>query len=134
MTNNQPALTLLYDGGCPLCLREVRFLQRRDQQASIRFVDVNADDYAPACHSGISYRQAMARIHAIRSDGTVLTDVAVFREAYRLIGLGWVYAPTTWPLVGPLVDRLYSFWASQRLRWTGRPDLETLCERRCERP
>ena len=35
----------------------------------------------------------MGRIHA-SGLGEVLRDVAVFREAYRLIGLGWLYAPT----------------------------------------
>ena len=122
---------MLYDGGCPLCLREVSFLRRRDQRGRLAFVDVDAPNYNPEAWGGISYRQAMARIHAIRSDGTVLMNVAVFREAYRLIGLGWLYAPTTWPLIQPLVNRLYDIWAGKRLQWTGRADLETLCTDRC---
>jgi len=122
---------VLYDGGCPLCLREVSFLRRRDQRGRLAFVDVDAPDYNPEAWGGISYRQAMARIHAIRSDGTVLMNVAVFREAYQLIGLGWLYAPTTWPLIQPLVNRLYDIWAGKRLQWTGRADLETLCTDRC---
>ena len=82
------ALTLLYDGGCPLCLREVNFLRQRDQRlnpssARIAFVDINDTNYRPEQHQGISYREAMGRIHAIQADGTVLQDVAVFREAYR---------------------------------------------------
>ncbi|MGB1022597.1 MAG: thiol-disulfide oxidoreductase DCC family protein, partial [Synechococcus sp.] len=40
-----PDLTLLFDGGCPLCVREVRFLQRRDRQARLAFVDIDASDY-----------------------------------------------------------------------------------------
>ena len=92
-TQQQPALTLLYDGGCPLCVREVDFLQRRDQRLhpanpQLAFVDIDAADYDPALHGGISYRQAMGRIHAIEADGTVLRDVDVFRAAYRLINLG----------------------------------------------
>jgi len=125
-------LTPLFDGGCPLCVREVRFLRRRDRAQRIRFVDIDAEDYQAAAHAGISYRDAMGRIHAIAADGTVLRDVAVFREAYRLIGLGWLYAPTRWPLLSALVDRLYSFWAERRLQLTGRPDLDTLCgDRTC---
>ena len=120
-------LTLLYDGGCPLCLREVRFLKARDASARLAFVDVDDASYEPSAWAGISYRQAMARIHAIKADGTVLKDVAVFREAYQLVGLGWMYAPTTWPLLGPLVDRLYTLWAKWRLAITGRDDLEALC-------
>ena len=120
-------LTLLFDGGCPLCVREVRFLERRDRVRRIRFVDIDAADYNPADHGGIAYREAMGRIHAIAADGTVLRDVAVFREAYRLIGLGWLYAPTRWPLIGAVVDRIYAIWAARRLQLTGRPDLDVLC-------
>jgi len=130
----EPALTLLYDGACPLCLREVKGLKKRDQRGAIRFVDLNAPDYEPQRWGGISYRDGMARIHALRRDGTVLRDVAVFREAYRLVGLGWLYAPTAWPLIAPIVDRIYAIWASQRLRLTGRPDLDSLCSCRCSRP
>lgn len=125
-------LTLLYDGGCPLCLREVRFLEARDRRLHpgaprLAFVDIDAPDYAPAAHGGIDYRQAMGRIHALLADGTVLRDVAVFRHAYSLIGLGWLYAPTGWPLLAPLVNGLYTLWAALRLRLTGRPNLDELC-------
>ena len=126
-----PQLTLLYDGGCPLCLREVRLLQRRDgQRGRLAFVDINAPDYESSCPSGIGYRQAMGRIHAITADGTVLRDLEVFRRAYQLVDLGWLYAPTRWPPLRPLADAVYSFWARHRLRWTGRPDLDTLCRDR----
>ncbi len=127
-----PDLTLLFDGGCPLCVREVRFLQRRNRRARLAFVDIDASDYDEAVHAGISYRVAMGRIHAITGSGEVLRDVAVFREAYRLIGLGWLYAPTRWPLIGSVVDWVYGIWAARRLQITGRADLETLCQGRCE--
>ena len=132
--STSPELTLLYDGGCPLCVREVTFLRRRDRDQSIRFIDVDAQDYCPEDWCGISYRQAMARIHAIQADGTVLTDVEVFREAYRLIGLGWLYAPTRWPMLGPVVDALYRVWARYRLQITNRASLDQLCQERCARP
>jgi len=128
-------LTILYDGGCPLCLREVRFLQQRDQRRhpqapQLGFVDINAPAYQPEDHGGIGYREAMGRIRAIAADGRVLRDVAVFREAYALIGLGWLYAPTGWPLLAPLVNGLYGLWAAGRLRLTRRPCLDQLCELR----
>ena len=124
---SEPSLTLLYDGACPLCLREVKFLKRRDLQGRLAFVDIDQHAYNPAQWKGISYRDAMVRIHAVRSDGEILKDVAVFREAYRCVGLGWIYAPTEWPVIGLLIDRLYRLWASQRLRMTGRASLEQLC-------
>ncbi len=142
-----PSLTLLYDGGCPLCLREVTFLRGRDARLHpgaprLAFVDIDDPAYDPAAHAGISYRDAMGRIHAVTADGSVLRDVEVFRRAYQLVGLGWLYAPTRWPLLGAWVDRLYALWAGARLRLTRRPDLDELCARRqqlcasgaCSRP
>jgi predicted DCC family thiol-disulfide oxidoreductase YuxK len=137
----QPLLTLLYDGACPLCRREVTFLERRDRLENgpsphLAFVDVDAPDYDPADHGGISYREAMGCIHALEPDGTVLRDVAVFRRAYALIGLGWIYAPTGWPVLGPIADGLYRLWARWRLAFTGRPPLDALCRDRetCRMP
>lgn len=132
------ALTLLYDGGCPLCLREVRFLERRDRNRNgdrpqLAFVDIDAADYDPAAHGGIDYRQAMGRIHAIAADGSVLRDVAVFRRAYALIGLGWLYAPSDWPLLAPLAGAAYGLWARWRLPLTRRPSLDQLCAARSGR-
>ena len=130
-----PALTLLYDGGCPLCLREVELLGRKDrqrhgEQLKLAFVDIDQADYNPDSYAGISYREAMGRIHAIDADGAVLRDVEVFRRAYDLIGLGWLYAPTQWPLLRPMTNLAYGIWADMRLRITGRPSLESLCHAR----
>jgi predicted DCC family thiol-disulfide oxidoreductase YuxK len=125
-------LTLLFDGACPLCRREVETLRRRDQgRERLAFVDVDDPGYDPARHGGITYAEAMGRIHALRADGQVIRDVEVFRQAYALVGLGWLYAPTRWPLLRPLVDLLYGLWARWRLAITGRPSLETLCRERC---
>ncbi|MCP9800833.1 thiol-disulfide oxidoreductase DCC family protein [Synechococcus sp. RedBA-s] len=121
-------LTLLYDGACPLCRREVEILRRRDGgRRAIRFVDIDDSLYDAAAFQGISYREAMGRVHGIKADGQVLHDLAVFQDAYRLVGLGWIYAPINWPLIGPLARALYGLWARLRLRITGRPDLDTLC-------
>ena len=125
-------LTILFDGGCPLCLREVKTLKRLDNGVGrLGFIDIDQPDFDPDQHQGISYRDAMGRIHAITGDGTILRDVAVFREAYRLIGLGWLYAPTAWPVFAPLTNWLYGKWAGWRLALTGRPSLDVLCKERC---
>ncbi len=127
---SQAKLTLLFDGGCPLCQREVAFLRSRDNLKRILFVDIDSSDYDPELYQDISYRDAMGRIHAIKASGEVLKDVRVFQEAYRLVGLGWIYAPTSLPLLGPLVNEFYRFWAKSRLFFTGRPPLEQLCKSR----
>ncbi len=126
----QLKLTLLFDGGCPLCQREISFLRSRDRWNTISFVDIDSPTYSPELYRGISYREAMGRIHAITDRGEILKDVQVFREAYQLVGLGWVYAPTTWPLIGNLIDEVYRLWARWRLPFTRRPSLDQLCTSR----
>ena len=123
-------LTVLFDGGCPLCQREVSFLRSRDRLSMIVFVDIDSPSYNPELYRGISYREAMGRMHAITSRGEILKDVQVFREAYQLVGLGWVYAPTKWPVLGGLIDELYKLWARWRLPFTRRPSLAQLCKTR----
>ncbi len=127
-------LKLLYDGDCPLCLREVNFLQRQDAgRQRVVFVDIAADDYNPAENGGIDFETAMGRIHAIRADGSVICNVEVFRQVYDALGMGWVYAMTRWPGIRPLVEAVYGVWAEYRLRMTGRPPLKEIVAARHQR-
>jgi len=124
-------IQLLYDGDCPLCLREVNFLQKKDAgRGLVQFVDIADDAYDPAQHGGVDFETAMGRIHAVLADGTVIKNVEVFRRIYSILGVGWIYAPTRWPVIGPLVDKLYDIWADLRLKVTGRPSLPTLVAER----
>ncbi|CAL8460729.1 g260 [Coccomyxa elongata] len=96
---------MLYDGGCPLCMREVNMLKRRDEgKGKIYFVDIDAPDYRPEDNAGITYEQAMESIHGILPDNRVVTNVEVFRRLYDAVGLGWVYAITRVQPIGRLAD------------------------------
>jgi predicted DCC family thiol-disulfide oxidoreductase YuxK len=127
-------IKLLYDSACPLCMREVTFLQRRDAgRGLVAFVDIVDDNYNPAEHGHVSFAAAMGRIHAVLPNGTVIKNVEVFRRIYEVLGMGWVYAATRLPVIGPIVDRLYELWADRRLALTGRPDLATIMTARQQR-
>jgi predicted DCC family thiol-disulfide oxidoreductase YuxK len=112
-------LRLLYDGECPLCSREVAFLRRRDARARILFDDIASPDFDPA-RFGLDQASVMARIHGVLPDGRVIEGMEVFRRAYAAVGLGWVLAPSRWPLLGRVYDAAYRVFARNRLRWTGR--------------
>ena len=127
-------IKLLYDGECPLCLREVNFLRKRDAgRGLVAFVDIADDDYTPEDHGGIDFETAMGRIHAVLPDGTAIKNVEVFRSVYEILGIGWIYAVTKLPVIGSIVDTLYSIWADRRLSLTGRPDLATIVAARQDR-
>jgi predicted DCC family thiol-disulfide oxidoreductase YuxK len=113
-------IRVLYDGDCPLCSREIRFLERRDRgRGRIQFEDI--------AHPA---REVVARIHGVLPDGSVVEGVEVFRQAYTAVGLGWLMAPTRWPGLRRVADLAYRIFARNRLRWTGR---ESSCEaEKCE--
>ena len=127
---NTAKLTIFFDGGCPLCQREVDFLKSRNKNDSLKFIDINDSDFSFELDYGITYKQAMDRIHAIKSDGSLIKDVKVFQEAYDLIGLGWVYAPTKLPIIDKISEFIYKVWANYRLKITLRPSIEKLCQDR----
>lgn len=127
-TTTQPwKIKLLYDGECPLCLREVNFLRKRDAgRGIVAFVDIADDLYNLEDNGGVDYKTAMGRIHAVLPDGSVVKNVEVFRRVYEALGMGWIYAITKLPVIGFIADALYGIWADWRLKLTGRPDLATI--------
>lgn len=126
-------IKLLYDGECPLCLREINFLQKQDAgRGIVKFVDIAADNYQPEENGGVDFEAGMERIHGILSDGTVVKNLEVFRRVYAALGMGWVYAFTRWPIIGAIANWIYEIWADKRLVLTGRPNLKTIVEqKRC---
>ena len=124
-------LRMLYDGDCPLCMREVNMLKRRDEgQNKIDFVDIASPAYDPLDNQNISFEKAMNNIHAITREGEVVTNIEVFRRLYDLVGLGWVFAITKTEPFGTIVDKIYDVWAYYRLPITGREDLEVILAKR----
>tara|TARA_B100000963_G_scaffold85465_1_gene73061 strand:+ start:325 stop:714 length:390 start_codon:yes stop_codon:yes gene_type:complete len=124
-------LTFLYDGACPLCLRETDFLKKKDSSKYINFVDISIN-YIPENFENISFKEAMSNLHGILSTGEIIYGVDVLAYSYKLVGLGWIYFPTKLPIISNLVRFLYKFWAKYRLNLTGRDNLEKLCESNCK--
>ena len=126
-------LTIFFDGDCPICKREVVFLQSRNKNSYLNFIDINSSEFGHYVNYGITYKQAMERIYALKDDCSLIRDIEVFQEAYNLIGLGWIYAPTKIPIFDKLIELIYGIWAKYRLKLTFRPSIEKICiEKGCE--
>jgi len=124
-------IKLLYDGECPLCVKEVNFLTKKDGgRGIIKFIDIASLDYDPQDHGGVDFETAMGRIHGILADGTVIKNVEVFRQAYESLGMGWIYGITKIRFVGAIANWLYGIFADWRLKITGRPDLKNIITER----
>ena len=125
-------LTFLFDGGCPLCLRETNFLKKRDILNQIAFIDINSKDYDQNLFKNISYSEAMSNLHGIMENGEIIRGLDVLSYSYELIGLGWVYYPLKIEFLAPVLRLFYKFWAKYRLKITGRSNIEKLCTSECK--
>jgi predicted DCC family thiol-disulfide oxidoreductase YuxK len=94
-TDKTPAaaetLTVLYDGGCPLCRREIAHVQglaRYRPDSALCFVDVSD----AGCQVSASERaQLLARFHVQRADGSRLVGAEAFVAMWsRLPGWRWL--------------------------------------------
>lgn len=120
---NDWTFKLLYDGECPICRAEVRWLSRWNKKQRLAFEDIKGEGFDPAVH-GKTLDELMGALHGVFPDGRLVTGAETFREAYKALGLGWVMAPTGWPLLKPLADLAYAVFARHRLklgRWFGGP-------------
>lgn len=110
---------VFYDGDCPLCMREIRMLMRKDRASRIVFTDIAALTFDAAVY-GTSYAALMARIRGRLPDGTWIEGVEVFRQLYAAIGWRWLVAITRVPGISHLMSLGYRAFAANRLRLTGR--------------
>jgi predicted DCC family thiol-disulfide oxidoreductase YuxK len=76
------AVTVWYDGACPLCIREIALMRRLDRARAIEFVDVTGADASCPRDPAV----LLARFHA-REDGVLLEGAAAFAAMWRAIPL-----------------------------------------------
>ncbi len=110
---------VFYDGDCPLCMREIRMLKRKDRAERIEFTDIAAPAF-DAEQLGTTYAALMARIQGRLADGTWLDGVEVFRQLYAAIGWTKLVAVSRWPVIRNLLSLGYRLFAANRMRLTGR--------------
>ena len=122
---NDGQFKLLYDGQCPFCRREVEWLMRRDRRGRLVAVDISSPNFHAETY-GLIQTEVMAVMHGVLPDGRIVRRMEAIREAYRTVGLGWLVAPLSWPVVGWLADIAYGVFARNRVA------LGRLFGRRCD--
>ena len=113
-------IKVLYDGECPLCKREAAFLNWLDgRRKKVLLEDITSPDFDPSRY-GLTLDQVMGRIHGVLPNGRVVKGMGVFRRAYDALGMGWLLAPTNWPVLRGFFDSGYDWFSRHRLFLTGR--------------
>jgi len=116
---------LLYDGECPICVRETRWLAARSRDGALALEDISKPNF-DAAQYGVSRAELMNVLHGVFPDGRMVNRVAAVREAYRAVGLGWMVAPSEWPVLSWFFDIGYALFARYRVQ------IGTLLGRGCE--
>jgi demethoxyubiquinone hydroxylase (CLK1/Coq7/Cat5 family) len=78
------ALTVYFDGECPVCSREVALYRRQAGADSCQWVDASA--CAPsALGEGLGREQALARMHVRRADGELVSGAHAFAALWQAL-------------------------------------------------
>ena len=96
-------IEVFFDGGCPLCMREIRMLKRWDRRSKIRFTDIDAAEFQAAA-VGKTQADLMAQIYGRLPDGNWIRGVEVFRRLYAAVGFGPVVFLTRLPVISQILD------------------------------
>ncbi|MEN1704605.1 MAG: DUF393 domain-containing protein [Planctomycetota bacterium] len=114
------AYKILVDGDCPLCRHEGNLIQKLDKgRGLVEVVDLTDDSFDPADY-GTDMESVLGQIHGVKPNGEIVTGMQVFRDIYNRIGWGWLWAPTGWPVLRPVFDMFYRWFARNRYRITFR--------------
>lgn len=107
---------MFYDGGCPMCSREVDLYRRIDRRDRIEFVDISRDTHLLQA-LGVAPDAAMRRLHVLSADGVMTDGVFAFAALWRqLPGLRVLAAILHGLRLLGSLDRLYERFARARYR------------------
>lgn len=99
-------LTVLYDGDCPLCSREIGWYQGLNASERIRWIDLR--DASARLPDGIDRDTALARFHVVAADGAAVSGAAAFLRLWQAYpGLRLAARVLSRPLPLALLERGY---------------------------
>ncbi|MEM0910274.1 MAG: DUF393 domain-containing protein [Pseudomonadota bacterium] len=130
------AFTIFYDGNCPLCVKEINLLKKRNAEGKLEFEDIYKSDFRMK-FPDLDWHSLNERIHAIDEYGKVYRGLDVTHKAWSLVGVGWLYAPLRWPIIRLVADAGYKIFARHRYRisylLTGKKRTDVYGQSPCER-
>ena len=99
------ALTVMFDGACPLCRREIGLYQSLTPLENVAWLDVSD---ATANLNPSDQVQYMARFHVRQKDGSLLSGAAAFVALWLTMpGWRWLGRFSRLPGVTPLLELAY---------------------------
>jgi predicted DCC family thiol-disulfide oxidoreductase YuxK len=127
-----PPLTVLYDGACPLCRREISLYRGLQPIAPVCFSDIS--DASSPLPPGTTREQLLARFHVRGQDGQLLSGAPAFLALWSVLP-GWRWLAVLGRVPGAVWVmehgyRLFLRWRPMLQRWAGRMDTPARDNRR----
>ncbi|UPY35445.1 DUF393 domain-containing protein [Sediminicoccus sp. KRV36] len=111
-----PRTQVYFDGGCPVCSREIATYRRAEGAAALCFVDVSLPD-APLA-PGLTREAALARMHVRRADGSMASGAAAFAALWSALPRwAWLGRISALPVVAPVLELGYLGFLRLRRAW-----------------
>ena len=113
-------ISVYYDGGCPVCVREIGWYRCFEGQGKIEWVDItsHADELKSL---GIDPEEALLELFVKDQNGCILRGidafVLLFQQVMMLRPLAWLLAI---PVSRPWIKALYNWSTRRRLKKAGR--------------
>jgi demethoxyubiquinone hydroxylase (CLK1/Coq7/Cat5 family) len=117
MPDSAADCVVYFDGACPLCRREIAHYRGQEGAMSIIWVDAANCDPA-ALGADLSRDAALARLHARRADGSLVSGVAAFATIWsRLPAYRWLAPLVSRRPVLTVLEMGYSAFLRLRPLW-----------------
>ena len=114
------ATRVFYDGGCPLCRREIGWYRGKRGAEQIDWVDVSGDADVDV-PEGLTHEDLMLRFTVQRRDGVTARGAAGFVAVWRALpGTAFVARLADNPLVVGIGEVLYRLMLKVRPLWRAR--------------
>jgi predicted DCC family thiol-disulfide oxidoreductase YuxK len=107
---------MYYDGGCPLCSREVNHYRRLDRDGRIRWVDISRDPRELEVQ-GVTLTEGMARLHVRERGGRLVSGARAFAAVWdELPYYRWLARLVRGAHLLKAMDYAYAHFARWRFR------------------
>jgi 3-demethoxyubiquinol 3-hydroxylase len=112
-----PALTVYFDGACPVCSREMALYRRQPGAEGCAWVDASACA-EPELGPGLSRAAALARFHVRRADGELVSGTRGFAALWRVLPrTAWLGRVAALGPMPALLDAAYRVFLALRPLW-----------------
>ena len=108
------ALTVFFDGSCPICSKEINFYKMRAGADELSWVDVS-DEEIPIPIQTRSREELMARFHVLSSSGELVSGGAAFAELWASLPAFKIFGKIfKLPILRYLIDVGYDIFLTLR--------------------